>query len=235
MHGLGTGSDSRQLLFLGVTAGCVGAVVLALWYRLATGWPQHLGVRVSSAVLSVILPALALVWMLSGPLQPGWALKAGTPLSLVAHNKTTSGTSKLPADQTSPSSAQQLPDPPFTAPLVGSVSQSAPNQSGQIAIRIHATTGGSTNGVLDIVLEGTPNSGGGVSLNGSQVSYGTPSQPSQYTGQLTSLSGTLLQITTQNGSGQTLALSVTLNLNGAHATGQVSATATPAGSSGDGQ
>jgi sulfoxide reductase heme-binding subunit YedZ len=234
MHGLGTGSDSSLPLFLAMTAGCVGAVVLALWYRLATGWPEHRGVRVSSAVLSVVLPAVALGWMLGGPLQPGWALKAGTPASLIAHAKTTGGaTRKSSAGQVS--TARQLPSPPFTAPLVGSVSQSAPNQSGQVAIRIHATTGAGTNGVLDIVLDGTPSAGGGVSLTGSQASYGTPSQPQQYTGQLSSLNGSVLQISTQDGNGQPLALSVTLNLNGSHVTGQVAATAGGGGSSGGGQ
>ena len=234
MHGLGTGSDSSLPLFLAMTAGCVGAVVLALWYRLATGWPEHRGVRVSSAVLSVVLPAVALGWMLGGPLQPGWALKAGTPPSLIAHAKTTGG-AKTKSSAGQVSTARQLPSPPFTAPLVGSVSQSAPNQSGQVAIRIHATTGAGTNGVLDIVLDGTPSAGGGVSLTGSQASYGTPSQPQQYTGQLSSLNGSVLQISTQDGNGQPLALSVTLNLNGSHVTGQVAATAGGGGSSGGGQ
>jgi len=224
MHSLGTGTDSKLPLFLVVTAGCVGVVVVALWYRLAAGWPAHLGVRVSSAVLSVVLPLLALGWMLGGPLQPGWALKAGTPASLLIHHTPAGGSgTSSPASQKS--SPQRLPDAPFTAPLVGSVAQSAPNQNGEIAIRIHATTGGGTNGVLDIVLDGTPSDGGGVSLTGSQVSFGTASQPQQYTGQLTDLRGGVLQISTRDSSGRRLALSVTVNLNGARVTGQLSASA----------
>jgi methionine sulfoxide reductase heme-binding subunit len=224
MHSLGTGTDSKLPLFLAVTVGCVGVVVVALWYRLAAGWPAHLGVRVSSAVLSVVLPLLALGWMLGGPLQPGWALKAGTPASLLIHHTPAGGSgTSSPARQKS--SPQRLPDAPFTAPLVGSVAQSAPNQNGEIAIRIHATTGGGTNGVLDIVLDGTPSDGGGVSLTGSQVSFGTASQPQQYTGQLTDLRGGVLQISTQDSSGRRLALSVTVNLNGARVTGQLSASA----------
>ena len=222
LHGLGTGSDSKLPLFLAVTAGCVGAVMVAVWYRLAAGWPQHHGVRVSAGVLSLVLPALALVWLLGGPLQPGWALKAGTPAALLvqhtstARSTTTSGIAKVAA-------AGRLPSAPFTAPLAGSVSQSAPNANGEIAIRIHATTGGGTSSVLDIVLDGTPTEGGGVSLSGSQVSYGTPSQPQQYTGRLTNLSGGVLQIATRDKNGQPLALSVTLNINGTQATGQLSA------------
>jgi sulfoxide reductase heme-binding subunit YedZ len=234
MHGLGTGSDTKLPLFVAVTAGCVGSVVVALWYRLAAGWPGHRGVRVSSAVLSVALPALALGWWMGGPLQPGWALKAGTPVSLIVHNKPAVSTApSSPAAQVS--SARRLPNLPFTAPLVGSVSQSAPNQNGEIAIRIHATTGGGTNGVLDIVLDGTPSDGGGVSLSGSQVSYGTASQPQEYTGQLTDLRGGVLQIATRDKSGRPLALSVTLNINGTQATGRLSAKAGRGGSSGDGE
>ena len=229
MHGLGTGTDNKLPLFLVVTAGCVGSVVVALWYRLATGWPEHRGVRVSSAVLSVVLPVLALGWWLGGPLQPGWALKAGTPAALVVNPKVVQpnpaavATTSPPAGQVS--SARQLPQPPFTAPLVASIAQSAPNQDGAIAIRIHGTTGAGTNGLLDIVLDGTPTDGGGVSLTGSQVSYGTPSQPKQYTGQLTGLNGGVLEIATRDKSGRRLALTVTLNINGTQATGQVSAKA----------
>jgi sulfoxide reductase heme-binding subunit YedZ len=222
LHGLGTGTDTKLPLFVAVTAACVGSVVIALWYRLGAGWPEHRGVRVSSGVASVVLPLLAMGWWLGGPLQPGWALKAGTPVSLVVHNKPAVGA------KTSASAARQLPNPPFTAPLAGSVTQSAPNQSGEIAIRVLATTGAGTNGVLDIVLDGTP-SGGGVSLTGSQVSYGTASQPQQYTGQLNALNGGVLQIATKDKSGQPMALTVTLNINGTKATGQVSAKAGLAG------
>jgi hypothetical protein len=224
MHGLGTGTDNKLPLFLVVTLACVGSVVVALWYRLATGWPQHRGVRVSSAVLSVVLPLLALGWWLGGPLQPGWALRAGTPAALLVHSKPASGTTtSTPARR--PAAARQLPLPPFTAPLAGSIAQSAPNRNGAIAIRILGTTGAGTNGLIDIVLDGTPSDGGGVSLTGSQVSYGTPSQPRQYTGQLTSLNGGVLQIATKDRNGQRLALTVTLNINGNQATGQVSAKA----------
>jgi hypothetical protein len=232
MHGLGTGTDNKLPLFLVVTAGCVGSVVVALWYRLATGWPEHRGVRLSSAVLSVVLPALALAWWFGGPLQPGWALKAGTPAALVVHPKpaavaTTSPPARTPARPPARqvSSARQLPQPPFTAPLAASIAQSAPNQDGAIAIRILGTTGSGTNGLLDIVLDGTPTGGGGVSLTGSQVSYGTPSQPRQFTGQLTSLNGGVLEIAMRDKNGRQLALSVTLNINGNQATGQVSARA----------
>jgi hypothetical protein len=234
MHALGTGTDTKLPLFVAVTAICVGSVVIALWYRLGAGWPEHRGVRVSSAAASVVLPLLAFGWWLGGPLQPGWAQKAGTPVSLAAHSKPAVG-AKTSTSAGQASTAQQLPKPPFTAPLVGSITQSAPNQSGEIAIRVLATTGAGTNGVLNIVLDGTPSGGGGVSLTGSQVTYGTASQPQQYTGQLNGLNGSVLQIATKDKSGQPLALTVTLHINGAKATGQVSAQTGLAGTTGSQQ
>jgi sulfoxide reductase heme-binding subunit YedZ len=224
LHGLGTGSDSKLPLNLALTAGCVGVVVLALWYRLGAGWPQHRGVRTSAAVLSVALPVLVLGWMVGGPLKPGWALRAGTPVALLAHQSPLGGAATSSTAKKG-SSAQQLPSAPFTASLAGSVSQSAPNQNGEIAIRIHATTGGGTNGVLDIVLDGTPSNDGGVSLTASQVTYGTASQPQEYSGQLTDLSGGVLQISTRDSGGRRLTLAVTLNINGTQVTGQLSASA----------
>lgn len=236
MHGLGTGTDNKLPLFLIVTLGCVGSVVVTLWYRIAAGWPEHRGVRVSSAVLSVVLPVLGLGWWLGGPLQPGWALRAGTPVALVVHSKPAAGTATTAAGTAKPApaqpkpaaqkpAAQKLPRPPFTAPFSATIAQSAPNQDGAIAIRIHGTTGAGTNGLLDIVLDGTPTDGGGVSLTGSQVSYGTPALPRQFTGQLTSLNAGVLHIATRDKSGQRLALTVTVNINGANVTGQVSAAA----------
>jgi hypothetical protein len=181
----------------------------------------------------VVLPLLALGWWAGGPLQPGWALKAGTPLSLVLRNKPAAVASTSRSTQAA-SAPRKLPTPPFTAQLTGSISQSAPNQSGEIAIRILATTGGHTNGLLDIVLDGTPSDGGGggVSLTGSQVSYGTPSQPRQYTGQLSALNGGVLQIDTKDTSGNPVALTVNLTINGTKATGQVSAKAGTSGGGG---
>jgi hypothetical protein len=223
IHGLGTGTDAKLPLNLAVTAGSVGVVVVALWYRLTAGWPEHRGVRTSSALLSVALPVLAVGWMLGGPLKPGWALRAGTPVALLARHSPSGGSATSRPAGTA--SSAQLPSSPFSASLVGSVSQSAPNQNGDIAIRIHATTGGGTNGVLDIVLDGTPSGGGGLNLTASQVTYGTASQPQEYTGQLTDLRGGVMQISLRDSSGKPLSLAVTVNINGAQVTGQVSANA----------
>jgi sulfoxide reductase heme-binding subunit YedZ len=84
LHGLGTGTDVRMAWFLWAQAACVFAFWLGLvFWRLSFGWPNMRWSRMAVTVLcSVAVVALA-VWMLNGPLAPGWARAAGTPISLL--------------------------------------------------------------------------------------------------------------------------------------------------------
>jgi sulfoxide reductase heme-binding subunit YedZ len=82
LHGLGTGSDSQTGWAQAIYVACAATVLVACWCRLAIGWPAHAGTRVAGAIASVVLPVLIVAWALSGPLQPGWAKRAGTPSSL---------------------------------------------------------------------------------------------------------------------------------------------------------
>jgi predicted outer membrane lipoprotein len=49
LHGLGTGSDTKMGWVLGLDLVCAGAVLAALWCRLAQGGTEH-GAKVVSAV-----------------------------------------------------------------------------------------------------------------------------------------------------------------------------------------
>lgn len=79
LHGLGTGSDSRRLPALLLTALCTLVVLAAVAWRLRA-WPQPLTLRrlVGLATLPVFTLLVAL-WAWTGPLAPGWAKKSGTP------------------------------------------------------------------------------------------------------------------------------------------------------------
>ncbi|MGE5288146.1 MAG: ferric reductase-like transmembrane domain-containing protein [Micromonosporaceae bacterium] len=79
LHGLGTGSDPRTRWVLVLTAACVLIVVWALALRLAVGWPDHAALRVGAAALAIVALLASGEWAQHGPLQPGWARKAGTP------------------------------------------------------------------------------------------------------------------------------------------------------------
>jgi sulfoxide reductase heme-binding subunit YedZ len=79
LHGLGTGSDSQTGWGQIVYIACAAVVLVACWSRLAIGWPTNAGTRIVAGVVSVVLPVAVVVWALAGPMQGGWAKRAGTP------------------------------------------------------------------------------------------------------------------------------------------------------------
>jgi sulfoxide reductase heme-binding subunit YedZ len=80
IHGLGTGSDSRAPWLIAVVTSCVVAVVFALVFRLRHGRPATRPVRAAAAIGGVAILVASGVWALTGPFQPGWAGRAGTPV-----------------------------------------------------------------------------------------------------------------------------------------------------------
>lgn len=80
LHGLGTGSDTTSRPVLVLTFGCVGLVTLATVVRL-TVTTGHRWTRTTVRISAVVLPVALGLWLGSatGPLQPGWAERSGTP------------------------------------------------------------------------------------------------------------------------------------------------------------
>jgi DMSO/TMAO reductase YedYZ heme-binding membrane subunit len=79
LHGLGTGSDTQVRWVLLLTLACVAGVTAAVCWRLSYGWPSHRAARVAGAVVVVLALVAGGTWLSRGPLQPGWARKAGSP------------------------------------------------------------------------------------------------------------------------------------------------------------
>jgi hypothetical protein len=106
VHGLGTGSDGQAPWMIGVVTACVAAVVVSLSRRLigASSWRLRLGGAVATG--AVLYTGTA--WAMSGPLQPGWVAKSGTP----------------PPPVTSPAPVHSGPGG-FTDPLVGVMTRDA--------------------------------------------------------------------------------------------------------------
>jgi predicted ferric reductase len=90
LHGLGTGSDTQVRWVLLLTLACVAAVTAAVCWRLSYGWPAHRTARVAGAIAVVLALIAGGTWLSRGPLQPGWARKAGSP-TLVRPNSASSG------------------------------------------------------------------------------------------------------------------------------------------------
>jgi sulfoxide reductase heme-binding subunit YedZ len=89
LHGLGTGSDSRTTWMLATDALCVGSVAAAvIWRAMVVATPKRRRLAVASSLAGVVLVA---GFVVLGPLQPGWARRAGTPVTLL-HSATTATT-----------------------------------------------------------------------------------------------------------------------------------------------
>jgi methionine sulfoxide reductase heme-binding subunit len=120
-HGLGTGSDVQAPWMIGLTAACMVAVIVAIARRLLVGRIRTLPVRGVAAGVAVVSTFALCAWAFGGPLQSGWALKAGTPRSIL-----TSRWSAHPARSTRNG---------FADPMIGTLSKSG----GGIAVALRDT------------------------------------------------------------------------------------------------
>src|SRR3984893_85072 len=84
VHGLGTGTDAREPWLIGLTVGCVAAVLLALVDRLLVGRWQTAPVRLLIGGVTAAAVAFTYAWAFRVPLQPGWAAVAGTPSTILS-------------------------------------------------------------------------------------------------------------------------------------------------------
>jgi len=213
LHALGTGSDAR-LGWMELLAGvCAATVALAVLWRVgrsgAATAPR--AAAVGGALLALVAGA---VWYRSGPLQHGWAKRAGTPATLLH------GTARQVAvATTTPVSAQSLPATPFSAPLVGRFAHAGPDRHGLESVAVSAVTRGAVASRLRIDLWGTPLEGGGVAMRASAVRYGPGGLPSAYTGKIVGLDGSRVLVALRDAGGRTLSLDLNLQID--HASGRV--------------
>ena len=180
VHGLGTGSDGRVGWVQAVDVVCLGLMILALAWRLVSGWEDHPVPRgIAAALTAVFLLALG-SWAYAGPMQKGWARKAGTPDSLLGGTDAAAATTDAPGTFS----------PPFTATTTGTVTQSG--TAAAETVTLDGTVTGEATGHLTIAIQGTAADGGGVRMQSGTVSMGPGDQPSLWTGPVSGLSGDLV-------------------------------------------
>lgn len=223
VHGLGTGTDTTTTAFFDLELVCMVAVVLAVWWRVAAGWPDRERQRIIVVAASAIAPLAIALWAFAGPLQPGWARRAGTPASLLgATAAATDGAAG--ADGVATSDTQPMaPAPsglttPFDASVDGTVTDPGPDRRGNETITIDVTLNGGATGSLQVVLNGRANEGGGVSLESSTVTL-TGAGGDSFTGTVSSLRGDAIDAQLQSPSGATLSLALQLAIDGGRVTG----------------
>ena len=178
LHGLGTGSDAKAGWSLLVTLGCTAAVLLAVVIRVARAENAGDDARVGWTGLALATPVGLAIFAFAGPLQSGWAAKAGTPESIL-HPKpkfAAAAVSRPPKIRS------------FDADLDGRITTQ--RASGGAIIDLELSLRGATSGVLRVRLAGQPLPSGGISLVGSQVDLSVPQLGSVLAGRVQDLRGT---------------------------------------------
>jgi methionine sulfoxide reductase heme-binding subunit len=141
-HGLGTGSDTKAWWMLALTGVCVAAVLAAVWMRIASIGPEHPRLRGTALALSVAIGIGLLVFALAGPLQRGWARRAGTPTSLLASHANTRLIVSTAAQASTPARASHRPRP-FSARISGTISQTSESDGAIVDVAPNLTGTGS--------------------------------------------------------------------------------------------
>jgi predicted ferric reductase len=218
LHGLGTGSDAKAWWSLVLTAGCVVAVLVAMWWRVSSARDDR--VRRPALIATVATPLGIAVFAVAGPLQHGWAARAGTPASLLGRAATATVSAPPVASVATSRRTLKLP---FTAALSGTVAQST--VPGGAIVDLALRVSGGAHGRLRIRLAGAAIEGGGLSLAGSQVVLQAAGLPSVMVGQVTSLIGQRFDAHVRDASGHGIYLRAVLNINtaGGTATGSLTA------------
>ena len=235
VHGLGTGSDAKTHWLLVLSGACVAAVLAGVLVRVRAGWPNHLAIRLSALGAAAVLALGLLVWLPGGPLGRGWAARAGTPPSLLGSARTSSAstaTGTAAASGASASSRSSTSASPaaavsaFTKPASGRVRQVSLG-NGLVLVDFSLAVHSTQLSVLHIRLRGEAITGGGVQMSTSRVTLGPSTNPDQYDGRITGLSGTTIVALVTDARESAISLVVHLQISSGSGTASGTVTATP--------
>lgn len=213
-HGLGTGTDSSLSWLLGLDAGCVAAVAGAVWWRLSLR-DSPLGPVPALAAIAAV-PLGTLLFVLIGPLQPGWARRASTPAALLGGQARPAASTPLP-----PSAAGPAGPLPPSARFTGHVTRTPGPAAGETTITVTARTSGARREYLRIVLQGRPD-GAGIALSAGSVQVGPDRSASRYQGPVVLLRGHRLTAALGGSAGSAVRARLTLVIHGRTATRRLS-------------
>lgn len=200
-HGLGTGTDSKLSWLLALDAACVAAVAAAVGWRLslARARPGPLTWLLACAAV----PAATAVFAVVGPLQPGWARRAGTPVAQLAG-------SAVPA-------AGPAATAPSSGSFAGRAARTTDRASGDVTITVTARMSAPVQSLV-ITLRGAPD-GAGITLSAGTVSVRPAGTPSGYFGPVITLDGHRLVADLRGPGGAAARATITLFIREALATG----------------
>ena len=227
LHGLGTGSDVKQWWMLALTVICIVAVLAAVWTRIAHVSSEHAGLRAPATALAVITPVGLMIFTIAGPLQTGWARRAGTPSSLLGKSASSSAAAaRSTASAGSPSPGGTRP-PALRGPFVSTVAGNVHERpaAGGAVVDLVLNVHGQARGVLRVRIAGTP-IGAGLSMTGSQVDLALAGVPSVLEGTIDSLRGSEFsaRLTDSQGSAVEVHAALQIDIQSDSVTGTLSGT-----------
>ncbi|MHB8600529.1 MAG: hypothetical protein ACYDER_27445 [Ktedonobacteraceae bacterium] len=184
IHGVATGSDTRTWWGVLIYGGSVLLIGSLLWQRLIKPTTAKSRSHPVLATSIIIVTLIGILWTLIGPLQPGWNASAN-------NGQGSGGSTVLAASKGSQSSTAtqaSLFAPPFTAQLQGTLTQSGPDNNGNVTLVINATLSNGATGVLQITLQGqSGGDDGSLNITSTNVVLGSNAQTPLYSGPLTTL------------------------------------------------
>jgi Ferric reductase like transmembrane component len=212
LHGLGTGSDVKQWWMLALTVVCIVAVLAAVWTRIAHVSSDHAGLRAPATALTVITPIGLMIFTVAGPLQSGWARRAGTPASLLGAHSSSSSAGSAGIAGSSASGGGSRPvalNGPFLSTVTGTVHE-MPAANGAV-VDLLLSVRGQVRGVLRVRIGGTP-IGAGLSMTGSQVDLALAGVPTPLEGSIGSLRGSEFNARLTDSQGSTVDVHAALQI-----------------------
>ncbi len=199
-HGLGTGTDSKLPWLLALDAACVLVVATATMWRLQLARPG-LG-RSAAMAATVAVPLATVIFAVAGPLQSGWARRAGTPVALLGQSA-----------RATPATASARSD------FAGRVRIAADQAGHREVMTVTAHTSGQPGSELTIVLRGRPD-GSAIDLSSGSVRISAAASGS-YAGPVTLLRGQQIVAALRGPGGQAQQADLTLVVSGDRASGQL--------------
>lgn len=183
-HALGTGSDARFGWMAAIALLCLVAVGSGVVLRVSRA---GLGSAAAACGAAGAFAILAAIWYETGPAQRGWAARSGTPARLLASASTAVRVDRAVVVR-APAAAIVLPAS-FAADISGRLTQSPPDESGMVTVRIDVRLRGEVGGEVRVALRGSPDPGGGISLTSSGVAFEGSGPTPVYEGSVVALDG----------------------------------------------
>ena len=211
LHSIGTGSDTHVGAVFVYEIACLGAVVAVVLVRLGRAAQLSPGRRRAGLIAVAALPAAVLLWSATGPLQRGWAQRAGTPTSVLS---STSGSGATPPTPGIPAT----PLAPFTSSFVGTVQTSHGGGASTLTIQGQAPAGSRSS--LLITLQGQLQATGGIAVSTGSAQYAPANSQVTYRGSVVAVSGAVVAMELQSATGSPVR--ATLILHGGATATQVS-------------